>query len=199
MATRDGWVTEVLAGPSFGAVGHLMIDAVLLPSPGQFSAGVPPTVEVVSPTTGDPSGFPADYQAAKSTPIIIDAYDEAAVPGLEIVEVFARFIGQAVVETVYRNGGFRGNYIAGSSQAAITNGVRLSIRRDENWPGSATLGDVTIDVDALDGDGNRTTTSFAWALPASTTVIAESEVEPEDDAVDVAADMLARVRSQFRV
>lgn len=110
-----------------------------------------PVVTVVSPTPGvapgDPGGFPADAAAAAATPIVIDITD--ATPGAQLVLVSAHFIGSDVEEVVYRRGAFRGNYIAGSSQTLITDGWRLSCKRNGGWPGPP-----VFSVDVVDADGN---------------------------------------------
>lgn len=110
-----------------------------------------PVITIVSPTLGvapgDAGGFPADATAAAATPIVIDITD--ATPGAQLVLVCARFVGSDVEEVVYRRGNFRGNYIAGSSQSVITDGWRLSCKRDDGWPGIP-----VFNVDVVDADGN---------------------------------------------
>jgi hypothetical protein len=113
-----------------------------------------PSITVVSPTPGvtpgSPGGFPADVEAAAETAIVLDVVDSA--PGNRLVIVTARFVSSTGVlaeEVVYRRGQFRGNYIAGSTQAAIANGVRLTCKRDGGWPGAPTFA-----IDAVDQDGN---------------------------------------------
>lgn len=110
-----------------------------------------PTITVVSPTpgvaAGQPGGFPADPDAAAIVPIVLDVVDPN--PGNRLVVVVARYLATDAEEVVYRRGQFRGNYIAGSSQLAITSGVRLTCRRDGGWPGSP-----TFEIDAVDADGN---------------------------------------------
>ena len=159
----------------------------------------PPTVTAVSPdpdaAPGDVGGFSADFEEATDTPIVLQIADTT--PGVALVMVVARFIGSSVVEVAYRDGAFRGNYIAGSSQVIASN-ITLTIRRDEGWPGSGTNGDVVLDVDAVDGDGNWTSESFLYTLPESVTIEAEPEPAPASGTVDHVTAALARVRSQFR-
>lgn len=110
-----------------------------------------PVIAVVSPTPGvapgDPGGFPADFDAAAATPIVLDITDVA--PGVQLALVCARFVGSDAEEVVYRAGGFRGNYITHSSQTVIANGIRLSCRRDGGWPSQP-----VFSANVVDADGN---------------------------------------------
>jgi hypothetical protein len=106
---------------------------------------VPPTITIVSPSI--PSGFPADWSLAKDVPVVLNVTDAA--PGIEYITVTVFFSG-GQEETVYRRGSFRGDYAGLSTQSTITNGLQLSVRRNDGWP----PGSMTFNVDALDGDGN---------------------------------------------
>jgi hypothetical protein len=116
----------------------------------------PPTIAIVSPTPGvapgAPGGFPADLATARDTPIVLDVTD--VTPGNRYICVVARFRGAVGEEVVYRRGSFRGLYAGYSSSTAISNGTRLSVRRQGGWPGSNSLDDVTFEIDAVDAAGN---------------------------------------------
>ncbi len=120
-----------------------------------------PDVSIVSPdlavAPGEAGGFPADYRAAAVTPIVLEIVDSA--PGNRIVTIVFQQEASATThkleEVIYRRGAFRGGYIAGSWQEAITDGVRLHCVRAEGWPGSDAPA-WTLSVDAVDEDGNLT-------------------------------------------
>lgn len=124
-----------------------------------------PTIAVVSPNPslepGDVGAFSANFAIAKVTPILIDLTD--MVPGVTFV-----FAIDGAGRSIYRRTGFVGEYILGSAQSAIANGVRLTILPDGGWPSGddPTLDSfVTIGVDAIDGAGNVTSSTFVWELP----------------------------------
>ena len=105
----------------------------------------PPTITLMSPSA--PGGFPADFSAARDTPIVLRVTD--AVPGIEYLSIVATFPGGTEM-VVYRRGVFRGKFAGLSTSAVITNGIELSIRYADGWP----PGSITFEADAIDGDGN---------------------------------------------
>lgn len=121
-----------------------------LGAPDDGSDVTPPTITVVSPTPGvepgQPGGFPADYDTAKDTPIVLEVTDLA--PGVAYVALLALTGGSE--EVVYRRDAFRGLYATGSSLEVIAGGFRFTVRRVGGWP----PGEITWDVDAIDGAGN---------------------------------------------
>lgn len=116
----------------------------------------PPVIAVVSPTPGaapgSPGGFPANWQLARVTPIVVRITDLA--PGNQYQALVCRFPGIADELVVYRRGAFRGQFAGTSSEVAIVNGKELSILPQTGWPSAAALHDITFELDALDGAGN---------------------------------------------
>lgn len=150
--------------------------AAFIPSVGTIAANAtPPVVAVVSPTPatapGAAGGFPADYDAAAFVPIVLDVTD--ALPGLSIVTVVATIDGE--LEVVFFDDQFWGAYST-SGLSAIADGDRFTLRRNGGWPGSGSLGDVKLKVDAVDGAGNRTTVEYSWILPSSAAEVLEGSV-----------------------
>lgn len=119
----------------------------------------PPTVTVVSPTPGvspgSAGGFPADFQSARDTEVVLQITDVA--PGLSYVAVFATFDTDsgALFEPVYRRTGFVGKYSSLSSQRTIANGLELHLRRSGGWlTKTSGIAAMRFDVDAVDLAGN---------------------------------------------
>lgn len=118
-----------------------------------------PTITIISPTPGtapgDPGGFSLDWSVARMTPIVLEITDAA--PGNRYQAIVCRYPGNPNELVVYRRGAFRGEWAALSSEAAITNGKRLTILPATGWPSSDALNDVVFEVDAIDSAGNLAT------------------------------------------
>lgn len=116
----------------------------------------PPTITVVSPTPGvapgAPGGFPTDWAVARFTPIVLQITDAA--PGNRYQGIVCRYAGADDEIVVYRRGLFRGQFVARSTEVAITNGKQLSVLPVNGWPSSDVLNDVVFEVDAVDQAGN---------------------------------------------
>lgn len=162
----------------------------------------PPVIAAVSPTPntipGTAGGFANNYTTAKDTEIALDVTDLA--PGLRFVSVNALFL-DGTSEPVYLGSSFVHGYLANSFEGVITNGKRLHIRRDESWPGAASVSTnlaVGLLINAIDAAGNVSSTTFYWQLPVvvtEPTVVAAESVEPA--AADVTAEILELVIWQF--
>lgn len=119
-------------------------------------AGDPPAISIVSPTPGvapgDPGGFPADFESAIHTPIVIEV---SAAGGLALVVVVVRFKDETQIERcIYRRGAFRRGFAAASFEEIDGDILRLHVIPDSSWPASTAnvLDDVSFDVDAVGGD-----------------------------------------------
>lgn len=117
-----------------------------------------PTITIVSPTPGvppgQPGGFPADWETARDTPIVVEIADAA--PGLAYACVVARFPGAPHEIVVYRRGAFRAGFATRSWSESLGNTLRLHCLPDGWWPvaGPEELEDITFALDAIDGAGN---------------------------------------------
>lgn len=120
-----------------------------------------PTITFISPTPGvapgQPGGFPADPNAAKSTPIVIQISDVD--PGVQYVNVVVRYTdseGTEIEETVYRRSNFRGRYVKGSKAELVGGSLQLTIKRNGGWLELITGASRQFGffVDAVDEDGN---------------------------------------------
>ncbi len=160
-AARDAFLNGLVEGQADGRRGGLGEGLSSAPA-GDSTA---PTITIVSPTPGvaigEPGGFPRRYRDARETPIVLNITDTN--PGIQFVVIIARFYADAEdtnpdEEVVYRRGQFRGKYVRGSEQEAITGGAQLTILRAGGWPSSRTgeLAHIVFAVDALDSGGNLT-------------------------------------------
>lgn len=121
-----------------------------------------PYVTLLSPTAnvtaGSVGGFPREFNLAKDTPVCIRIGDLN--PGLQYAIIVVRFVGADNTETeevVYRRGQLRGLYRKYSSVSVLSDGVKLSIRRETGWPANANTNQVSqmiFSVDATDKAGN---------------------------------------------
>ena len=132
-------------------------------TPSAGTPGVGPTITVVSPTPGaEPGaagGFPADFNTAKDTEIVLQITDTDGLRDVVVLATFLNYptIGNNIIEGIYRRGSFLGNYVKFSFQVTITNGIELHCRRTDGWPvGTDTLGDIQFSVDAIDDTGALT-------------------------------------------
>ncbi len=155
-----------------------------------------PTVTAVSPQPetgpGEVGGFPRGRHSAANTPIVIELED--ADPGLEYVCVNLRVYQDdetyGIEQLVYRDGEFK-NPFRVSSQSG-TNDLTLSIKREDGWLGKF----LELTIDAIDGDGNRTSEQFIYELPDA--VPTETVVEVEEGDFDHVTEALARMADQFK-
>jgi hypothetical protein len=127
--------------------------------PGEAGGGGdPPTISIVSPTpgvaAGDPGGFPADFDEAIRTPIVIEI---DAPDGVALACVVVRFKDEIDKErVVYRRGAFRRGFAAQSFAEIDGDVLRLHCIPDTVWPASSAnvLDDISFDVDSVGGDGS---------------------------------------------
>lgn len=120
-------------------------------------SAVAPTIAIVSPTpgvpAGDPGGFPDDFAAAITTPIVLDI---DAPDGIALAVVVVRFRHEPTVErVVFRRGSFRRGFAVASWSEVIGDALRLHVIPDGAWPATSAdvLNDVAFDVDAVGGNG----------------------------------------------
>ena len=164
-----------------------------------------PVIASVTPTPntapGAAGGMSATYSIAAATPIVVNVTDASGSGAIAYIQVTALFLDGSA-EAAYRLGAFVGKYIAGSSQAAITNGIQLKLGRAGGWPGASAGGNlaVGIQVDAIGTDGVIASATFYYQMPptvasAAGPVALES---PAALAVDLTAEALALLVWQFR-
>jgi hypothetical protein len=145
---------------------------------GSSSDPNPPVVSVVSPTPGVPAGsaggFPRNLALAKETPIVLEIADLEA--DLQYVCVTARFSGSSAEEVVYRRDNFRGLYVEGSTKVEDGDDVTLTIRREGGWPtAGGRIQQIQFAVDAIDADGNLTTSGALMNIKLNGTLIASTD------------------------
>jgi hypothetical protein len=156
-------------------------------------------IAAVSPTPstapGAAGGMPAIYADAAVTPIVISVTSTGGASAIAFAQVTALFLDGSA-EAVYRTGGFVGDYVTGSSQAGLSTGLQLTLRRDGGWPGAAVGGNlaVGIRVDAVNTDGTVFSSVFYYQMPP--TVLGFS---PEPEIVDTGARDFATLARSFLV
>lgn len=159
------------------------------------SAGSPPTITVVSPTTntlpGSVGGFPMSYANASLTPIIL------TIMSADYICIEAVFL-DGTAEIVFRAGAFQPGYRVRS----ILAGTTLKIIRDGGWPGQVTNGSnlaVGLTIDAIGSGSDLITVTDYWQMPPSIVLpstVAQAVVAPA--IVDHVAIALSRVCQEFR-
>jgi len=155
-----------------------------------------PVVTTVSPTPntapGSVGGMPSAFNAASATPVVLTVTDADGASDLLLVMVSALFTDGTPDETVYRAGGFAAEYLAGSAQGAVTNGLQLTIGRATGWPSAFALA-----VDVADRGGHAVSTLLLYPMPSRTTAtIAVAPVS--DGALDLFGLTRALIVSQLR-
>lgn len=96
--------------------------------------GVPPTVTLVSPTTGTIEAF---------EPITFNVTDN---DGLGSAIVVARFNARGIEEIVHQGERFGPAYAAQSTRVAIVGGFRYTVRRSGGWPESPAIDVYATDI-----------------------------------------------------
>lgn len=175
---------------------------ILTPAGFGFTDAV--VVSAVSPTpltqAGQEGGFPLSYSAAAVTPIVVDVTDGSGSTAIALVSIAALLVGGAV-ESVYLNGNFQGEYVAGSYQTSISDGLQLNIARASGWPG-ATLDSaesVGIMVVAVNVSGEVTTATYYYDMPAAQPFFTPfAQVSAPPGQIDHVAAALQLITDQFR-
>lgn len=135
--TYDEPGMEVLDGAT-GFIVEVPQDFAEPPTPGDTT---PPVVTFVSPIEGTLLD-PADA-------LIFDVTDNSGSLGRVMVAAVNQ--STAEQELAFDGTSFTARFLALSTQTAITNGYRFSLRRTGGWPAGA---DITIRVFAVDPSGN---------------------------------------------
>lgn len=162
----------------------------------------PPAVMFSSPTPnttpGSPGGFPADYNAAEITPIIVQVTDPDGAGALAYIAITVS-LQDGSYETAYRAGAFTTDY-AGSLQVSITNGVQLTLTRVAGWPAAlnsmANLA-VTLIIDVIDSGGIPHSFQASYELPVTSGISPPPPMLPILTARDVVTESLSRIIYQW--
>lgn len=165
----------------------------------------PPGIAASTPTPnttpGAAGGMSATYAIARATPIVVQITDTDGATNLSYVAARAVFL-DGTTEPIYNGSSFVGEYVLRSSASSITNGIQLSILREDYWPGAVSGGGnlaVGIAIDAVDAGGNVASTTFYYqmsiAIPVQPT---PPVVAVTPTATDIANEMISRIIWQFR-
>lgn len=125
-----------------------------------LGGGTAPTIAVVSPDVspdvpGDPGAFSSDAATAALTPIVIDIDSSSTIAYANVAHRTPSARDETVV---YARGSFRGSWAVRSWSELIGTKVRLHILPEFGWPVGAPS-TVTLDVDAVAGDGTNITST----------------------------------------
>jgi hypothetical protein len=169
---------RAMLGPDIGQVINVAMAAV----EESMAGGAAPTIALVSPAEG---------AIAADDALVIDV---TADDTLALVTLHVALGDSPVAVPVYLSGAWQAGFTA-SSAAAITGGLRFTIRRSGGWPAGA----VQTSAHAVAG-GELASDAWAWAvageaeLPALPLPVVHDELAE----VDHTAAALARLPQQYR-
>lgn len=111
-----------------------------------------PTISNMTPSPsvapGDPGGFPADYRAARTTPIEFDVTD--VTPGIALIIVWVKFSNRTDTLVVFDGVSLLWPFDL-STVTPITNGYHFAVLPRGGWPSDCT---VSFHARAIDQAGN---------------------------------------------
>lgn len=129
-----------------------------------------PVITAISPTPetapGSVGGMSSVFNTAAAMPVVLTVTDADGASDLLLVVVSVQFIDGTPDEIAYRAGSFATDYVAGSAQVSVTNGLQITVGRADGWPST-----FTINVDVVDRSGNAASASLNFLMPPRTAAI----------------------------